>query len=83
MLFSMQGYFANAYDYSCCGVDGQVGEIYAVQRWMTAVLRGGSVQRDTATAVDDFPEESRETTLMPTQPQPANSSVGTRPRQVP
>ena len=51
------------------------GKIYAVQRWMTAVLRGGSVQRDTATAVDDFPEESRETTLMPTQPQPAISSV--------
>ena len=51
------------------------GKIYAVRRWMTAVLRGGEVQRHTATAVDDVPEESRVTTPMPTQPQPATSSV--------
>ena len=51
------------------------GKIYAVRRWMTAVLRGGEVQRDTAAAVDDVPEESRETTPMLTQQQPATSSM--------
>ena len=51
------------------------GKMYAVRRWMTAVLRGGEVQRDTAAAVDDVHEESRETTPVPTQQQPATSSV--------
>ena len=51
------------------------GKMYPVRRWMTAVLRGGEVQRDTAAAVDDVHEESRETTPVPTQQQPATSSV--------
>ena len=51
------------------------GKIYAVRRRMTAGLRGGEVQCDTVAAVDDVPKELRETTPLPTQPQPATSSV--------